>query len=219
MFNLMGVKYKDILQIDKLTIPKQRITSIVGESGSGKTTLLKLLNKMINCDGGEIFFKGQSLEEIDPIKLRREVVMLPQNPPIFMGTVKDNLLIGLQFSEKPNVDNNKLLEVLKTVYLEKDLNDNANNLSGGEKQRLALGRILLMEPEVFLLDEPSSALDEETEKYVIENLVQYIKRKGKTLVMITHSSKVADTFSDNIIVIEKGKIKNNEVKITDGKNY
>lgn len=190
MFLLKKVKYKHILDINDLNIEKYKVTSIVGESGSGKSTLLRLLNKLISCDSGEIFYNDQSLDTINSVELRRNVVMLPQLPAIFPGTVRDNLLIGLKFSEKPTVDDAKLRQILNIVHLNKELGDDSDKLSGGEKQRLALGRVILIDPEVFLLDEPSSALDEETERIIIEKLVEYTKESNKTLIMVTHSKKL-----------------------------
>lgn len=206
MFSLKEVKYKDILSIAKLEMHSNKVTTIVGESGSGKTTLLKLLNKLIHYDSGEIYFKSVSLKNIDSIELRRKVVMLSQSPTIFTGSIKDNLLIGLKFSEKPLVSDEKLSEGLKLVQLYKDLSDNAEKLSEGEKQRVCLSRIILMQPEVLLLDEPSSALDAETEDLIISSMVNYTKSNNRTLIMVTHSKKVATDFSDEIIEINKGRI-------------
>ncbi|MFZ5967423.1 MAG: ABC transporter ATP-binding protein [Bacillota bacterium] len=208
MFSLKNVKYKDILDIKDLCIEKHTITCIVGESGSGKTTLLRLLNKLISCNSGEIFYDNQPLQHMDAVQLRRAVVMLPQSPAIFNGTIKENLLIGLKFAEKPMVSDDRLSEVLKLVRLDKKLSEGAEKLSGGEKQRVALGRVILLQPEVLLLDEPSSALDEDTEHLIIEALVNYTKENGKTLIMVTHSKKVAHHFSDHIIEIKNGSVVN-----------
>lgn len=212
MFLLKNVKYKNILDINNLEIKERLTTCIVGESGSGKTTLLRLLNKMISCDSGEIYYNNKPLSEIDSVMLRRNVIMLPQSPAVFKGNIRDNLLMGLNFSEKPAVSDEILNNTLKTVKLNKNINDNADKLSGGEKQRLALGRILIMDPDVLLLDEPSSALDEDTENIIIEALVDYSRKNKKTLVMVTHSKSVAERFSDEIITIEKGKLKIQEDK-------
>ncbi|MDO9573865.1 MAG: ATP-binding cassette domain-containing protein [Candidatus Contubernalis sp.] len=206
MFVLKNVVFKNILQIEQLTIPQRKITCIVGESGSGKTTLLKLLNHMISSDSGDIFYQNKRLEDLDPIQLRREVVMLSQVPLIFPGTIRDNLIIGLEFSEKPLVTDEELRHILRSVKLKKDLSDNAMDLSGGEKQRLALCRIMLMEPEVFLLDEPSSALDDETEEMIIEQMVSFTQRKNKTLVMVTHSKRIARSYGEFIVTMDRGKI-------------
>ncbi|WP_409229141.1 ABC transporter ATP-binding protein [Gudongella sp. SC589] len=201
MYQFKDVRYKDILSIDKLTIEEHLVTSIVGPSGSGKTTFIRLLNKLISPDSGEILHKGKPMSELNSVDLRRSVVMLPQQPAIYPGTVKDNLLMGLVLSEKDPVNDEALLEVLEAVKLKKDLKDNAELLSGGEKQRLALGRVLLMEPEVLLLDEPSSALDDKTELMIIEEVVEYTRRNKKTLVMVTHSNRIAEDFSDRTIKI------------------
>lgn len=208
MFSLKNVQYKDILHIDALVIEACKVTSIVGESGSGKTTLLRLLNKLISHDRGEITYNGRDLNTIDSIQLRRTVVMLPQIPTIFPGNVKDNLLVGLKFAEKPPVDDDKLREILKFVNLDKDLEEESENLSGGEKQRLALARVILLDPDVFLLDEPSSSLDEDTERTIIKKLVTYTKDMNKTLIMVTHSKKIAENYSDHIIKIGRGSILN-----------
>jgi putative ABC transport system ATP-binding protein len=208
LFQLTNIRYKNILDIKALEIPQNRVTCIIGESGSGKSTLLRLLNKLISCDSGEILYYGFSLDSINAVELRRNVVMLPQLPAIFPGTIRDNLQIGLKFAEKPPVDDEKLRQILIMVHLNKDLGDDSDKLSGGEKQRLALGRVILLEPEVFLLDEPSSALDEETERVIIEKLVAYTKETNKTLIMVTHSKKVAQTYSDNIVELNQGKVAN-----------
>ena len=121
MFILENVKYKNILEIDYLKIPSKEVTCIVGESGSGKTTLVKLLNHLISCDRGYIWYKNKGLDEYDPVKLRREVVMLSQAPVIFPGSIKDNLLLGLEFSEGHPASENKLLQMLQTINLNKNL--------------------------------------------------------------------------------------------------
>ncbi|MBE6064966.1 ABC transporter ATP-binding protein [Clostridium cochlearium] len=206
MFLFKNVSYKNILNIRELNIPSHKVTCIVGQSGSGKTTLLRLLNKIISYDEGEILYSDKSLKTIDSTKLRREVIMLPQIPVMFNGNVKENLLIGLKFSEKPLVPDEILYEILEFVQLDKELSESVEKLSGGEKQKLCLARALLLNPEVFLLDEPSSALDEDTEHLIISSLVEYTKKNNKTLIMVTHSKKIAKNFSDNIIEIKNGSL-------------
>ena len=206
MFEFERVKFKDILDISSLLIEKNKITSIVGQSGSGKSTLLKLFNKMLSPASGRILFNGVDLKSINSIDLRRRVVMLSQNPGIFRGSIRDNLLIGLKYSEKKLASEEDMLKVLKKVILKKSLDEDSKNLSGGEKQRLALARMLLMDPDILLLDEPSSALDEKTESLIIDRLVDHSRENNKALIMVTHSKKVAYTFSDTVIELEGGKI-------------
>lgn len=206
MYRLENVKYRDILYIENLEILPKKITCILGESGGGKTTLIKLLNKMISPTSGDIFYKKKSLRKIDSVELRREVVMLSQSPGIFPGSVRDNLLIGLKFSEKNPADDSELVEIMKKVHLYKSLDDVAENLSGGEKQRVALGRVMLMDPKILLLDEPSSALDEKTEKNIIKEVTDYVKTKNKTLIVVTHSKEIARDHADEIIEMAQGRI-------------
>jgi putative ABC transport system ATP-binding protein len=206
MFEIKDLKYKNVLNIKYIVIPEHKVSCIVGQSGSGKTTLMRMLNKLISPDAGNILFKGAELSMVDSVELRRKVVMLSQSPIVFDGSIRENLQIGLRFAEKNEATEAEILEVLKLVHLNKSLDENANKLSGGEKQRLSLGRVILLKPDVFLLDEPSSALDEDTEQLIIEAVVEYSKKNNKTVIMVTHSKKVASTFADNIIEIISGQI-------------
>jgi len=205
MFNIEKIRYKDILAINSLAIPSQRVTCITGESGSGKTTLLKLLNRLSSPDRGEIFFDGTALADISPVSLRRQAVMLPQVPPVFTGNVRDNLQIGLVFAEKPSATEESMRLVLEQVTLKKELDDDPGKFSGGEKQRLALARVLLADPPVMLLDEPSASLDEGTADAVISRLVATARERRKTLVMVTHSRVIAQKFADYLVVLDSGR--------------
>lgn len=203
MFQLKNIRYKSILSLDDLQIEAHRVTSIVGQSGAGKSTFLKLLNRMIDPDQGEIRLDGLSLSEIDPIKLRRKVVMLGQEPVIFDRDLRENMNIGRRFSEKESLPDEKLQRLLQIVHLHKNLNDDPLQFSGGEKQRVAIGRILAMEADVYLLDEPTSALDEETELDVLRSFVHEIREQNKTVVMVTHSAEAAKEVSDHMITLPK----------------
>ena len=204
---MKNVRYKNILYVEDLEIEDNKITCIVGKSGGGKTTFLKLLNNMLGYDTGTIKFNNKDIMEYDPVELRRKVPMLPQNPVIFPGTIKDNFSITQKFAEKEAKNEQDYLKILKTVGLDKhSLDEDADKLSGGEKQRIALARILLLEPKILLLDEPSSALDEKTEKLIIEMVVDYIKNKNGTLVMVTHSTQIAEKYGDRIVTINDGEI-------------
>ncbi|AOY18223.1 ABC transporter ATP-binding protein [Bacillus sp. ABP14] len=203
MFRLKDVTYKDILHIPYLQIQKEKITCIIGESGSGKSTLLRMLNDLQSPTSGTIEYNGKLISDYPPIQLRREVVMLGQTPPIFDGTIKNNLLMGLHLSEKPFPNDAALRSALTTVSLEKNLEDNADSLSGGEKQRLAFARIVLMDPPVYLLDEPTSALDSDTERRVMKQFTMLAKEKKKTVIFITHSQQLPEEIADDIIEISK----------------
>jgi len=206
MFDLKNVRFKNILNIKELALEAGKITCIVGESGSGKTTLLKVLNHLINFEQGQINYRGKDLKELDAITLRREVILVPQNPVIFPGTLRDNLQIGLLFSKKEPASDERLLEEIHKLGLYKQLDDQTETFSGGEKQRLALARVILMDPEVLLLDEPTSALDDNTVDKVMGRILDYVKSRGKTLVMVTHSRQLAQMAGEKIITLEDGSV-------------
>lgn len=204
MFEICNLKFKNILYIEALTIDRP-ITCIIGSSGSGKTTLLKHLNKLYTPDSGAITYNGSDLAEIPAVSLRREVVMLGQTPVIYNGDLEENLQIGLRFSEKLPASRDRLLNALEQVKLNKPLDDPCLSLSGGEKQRLCLARVMLMDAEVYLLDEPSAALDKETERFIITNLADFVTREKKALIMVTHSEEISGLYPEGTIRIENGR--------------
>ncbi len=206
MFRLENVKYKDVLHIETLAFPAHKITCLVGPSGGGKTTLLKLLNKILTPDEGAVFYKENNLETIDSVMHRRDVVLLSQTPFIFPGTIRDNLLKGLRYQGKHREDAT-LLEALKRVALTQSLDDDADTLSGGEKQRLALARIMVLDAQCILLDEPSSALDDETEMRIVDDVVAYVRAHKKTLIMVTHAKSIAKKVGAHTCTIEAGRLK------------
>jgi len=213
MFKFINVRFKDILDLPALCIEQEKVTTIVGTSGSGKTTILRLLSKMISPTQGRILFNGTDLREINSVAYRRRVSMLSQNPIMFAGNIRDNLIAGLKFQGKPLPGEDILTGILEQVRLQKPLDSSVKNLSGGEKQRLALGRVLLLDSAVYLLDEPSSALDDATEEMIIKMMVGHVKEKGKTLVLVTHSKAIAKYYSDATIEIVDGRCSNGGVRL------
>lgn len=209
LFQLENVRYRDVLSIEKFVIHAGQITCLIGSSGGGKTTLLRLLAKLISPDSGTITFANTLLSERDSITHRREVALLSQQPILFPGTIADNLRVGLKIEGK-EVTDKALYDVLNTVRLKQALDADVEHLSGGEAQRLALARILLLDRPVILLDEPSSALDEATEKIMIETVVSTVRNQGKTLVMATHSTDEARRHADVIVQLENGRLKGRE---------
>jgi len=205
LFELIDVKYQNILDLPTLFIEKNKVVTIVGASGSGKSTILRMLNKMLSPTQGRILYHNIDLSLINSVTHRRQVTMLSQNPAVFEGSIRDNLNVGLKFQDKSLSSDNVLLGILEKVKLKKELDSSANTLSGGERQRLALGRVLLLNPEVYLLDEPSSSLDDEMEESIIQMVNEHVRREAKSLVMVTHSKGIAEKYSDVIIEISGGE--------------
>ncbi len=208
MFTFDNVKYKDILAIDDLKIELGKVTCITGPSGSGKSTFLRLINKLISPDSGIIALNGENIASIDSVSYRRKVPMLSQSPVTFPGTIRDNLLIGRKFQGKETLNDDKLIAALKAVSLDEPLDKDIENLSGGEQQRVSIARLMLLDSEVYLLDEPSSALDDLTEDFVIKSMVDIARDENKTIIYVTHSNSMADKYSDRVINIVDGRVVN-----------
>lgn len=206
MFEFHNVEFKDILKIDNLTINTNETTCIIGPSGSGKSTFLRLINKLISPTKGYISLDGEDIANIDSTSYRRRVPMLSQSPVTYSGDVRDNLLMGRIFQEKEKLPDDQLQAALKSVKLDVDLSEDIANLSGGEAQRVAIARLMLCDSDIYLLDEPSSALDDLTEDFVIKTMVDMAKEKNKTIIYVTHSNSMADKYSDRVIKIVDGEV-------------
>lgn len=203
MFQLQNIVVKDIFTIDNLTL-KEDIIAVIGQSGSGKSTLLRLLNNLDDATSGIILFNGRKLTDFSPQNLRRKIVMVPQNSVIFDGTIRENLLIGLKFSKQKTIEDQVLIDMLHSFLMDKTLDTDASELSGGEQQRLTLVRILLMgQAEVFLLDEPTSELDDKTTEHVMQQLIKLVRNNEQKVIMITHNKQVAKKYSNKIINMDK----------------
>lgn len=209
MFKLKDIKFKNILDIENLEINENVVTVVKGESGSGKSTMLKLLNNIISPDSGIVMYNGVDVNDINPITLRREVIMQSQFPTIFPGNVRENLNVIFTLRGEEGLGDEELLKAMEIVNLKKDLNDDAQNLSGGEKTRLSIARLFLVEPDVFLLDEPGASLDSKTEEILMNNVIAEIKKRNKTLVFISHSEN-PEIISDEIITLKDGMVISHE---------
>lgn len=205
-FILDNVKVKGILRLNQLVIHHEAITCVVGPSGSGKTTLLRLLNKMISPSSGTITYYNENLDSIDSITHRQEVVLLSQSPIMLEETIEDNLTVGTKYSNKELPDKEALQAMMNKLQLHKQLTDDAGSCSLGEKQRIALGRVLLMNPKVYLMDEPSASLDGDSESIIMDLIVNHTRENKQTLIMVTHNQQVADAYADYVIRLEDGEI-------------
>jgi putative ABC transport system ATP-binding protein len=174
---------------------------VSGPSGAGKTTLLRLFNRLEVPDGGTVCYRGQPLDELDPLELRRRVGMVFQRPTPFPGTVADNLAVA-----RPAADTGELGTALERVALDPGLlGQEARTLSGGELQRMCLARTLVTQPETLLLDEPTSALDAQP-KQVFEATARHLAAQGITIVWVTHDDAQAVRVADRICQLRDGHL-------------
>jgi putative ABC transport system ATP-binding protein len=190
-----------VLDAVTASIPAAGITVVSGPSGAGKTTLLRLCNRLEVPDAGTVRYRGRSLEELDPLVLRRRVGMVFQRPTPFPGSVANNLAVA-----RPDAGPDELSTALTRVALDPGLlGQEARTLSGGELQRMCLARTLVTQPETLLLDEPTSALDERP-KGVFESTARDLAAQGITIIWVTHDAAQADRVADRIYQLRDGHL-------------
>lgn len=185
---------KEILAIKNITmnVISGQFLVIVGPSGCGKSTLLGLLCGLENKTSGEINYKENT-----------KVGYMLQSDCLFDWlTILDNCLLGIKITNKIKPEHKeKAIKLLKTYGLGDFINTYPKNLSGGMRQRVALIRTLMIEPDIILLDEPFSALDYQTRLKVSDDVYKIIKKEGKTAIMITHDISEAISMADKVIVL------------------
>ncbi|KAB2338202.1 ABC transporter ATP-binding protein [Cytobacillus depressus] len=195
-----------VLDNISLNIEKGNFISIVGPSGCGKSTLLYLIAGLEKADDGEIHIEGNSVNQPGPDR-----VVVFQEAGLFPWlTVLENVTYGLLLKKIPKKQAEaKALEILKMVHLSRYTDSYPHQLSGGMKQRVAIARALVMEPDILLMDEPFSALDEQTRMVLHKELLDIWRKTKVTILFITHNIREAVLLSEKVIVFatRPGKIK------------
>lgn len=205
-FDNVSKKYGKIVALENLSISiREGPVAVLGYSGAGKTTLLKLLAGLEMPSVGTIRFKDAEVNGRNIRSLRRVVTMLFQEPLFFDRNVLENVTYGLRIRE---VSKNEAVErakkTLACVRLTGFENRKATKLSGGEQQRVALARALVLEPEVLLLDEPTSNLDPANTRVILE-VIREVAKKG-LVIIATHSFLHVKTLTKYAIYLEKGRV-------------
>ncbi len=195
-----------------LKIKRGESVSIIGPSGSGKSTLLNMIGGLDKADDGQINVAGVNLmQEKDLSEFRsKEIGFVFQLHNLIPNlTVLENVqtpLIGTNIEDKKMEE--RALELLKSVNLGNKINQKPTKLSGGERQRVAIARALVNHPSIILADEPTGALDSETQEIILKLLLDIHKKENVTLIMVTHEVYVAKKADRSIYVLD-GKIKDN----------
>ena len=192
-----------------IEVKKGPLYTIVGPNGSGKSTLLRILGLIEPPDSGKVIYHNEGIALLNPdkdIEVRRKVVLVTTRASLFNETVYENIAYGLRLRKvKKREVKERVAEALHNVKLSGKEAYNANELSSGEAQRLALARALAIDPDILLLDEPTASLDPDNTK-VIESIINKIRSdSSKMIVMVTHSLYQAKSLSDFIIFMYKGK--------------
>ena len=200
---------RDILKNINLCVDKGEVFAMIGPTGAGKTTLLRLIDLIDVPTSGKIYFDGVDTAESARMRLevRRRMAFVLQKPVVFNMSVYDNIAYGLKWrGVRKSRLREKVNSVLEVVGLSADKNRNARILSGGEAQRVAIGRAIAIEPEVLLLDEPTANLDPVSASRIEELITSIIQRYATTIIMATHDMSQGQRLADRIGVLINGEL-------------
>ena len=192
-----------------LTARPREITAVIGSTGSGKTTLLNLVPRLFDATGGQVLVDGVDVRDLDPALLSRTVGLVPQRPYLFTGTVASNLRYG-----NPDATDEELWEALEVAQardfvegmdggLDAPIAQGGTNVSGGQRQRLAIARVLVHRPEIYLFDDSFSALDYATDAALRGALTRHIA-DATVVIVAQRVSTIRD--ADRIVVLDDGRV-------------
>ncbi|MDD1795750.1 type I secretion system permease/ATPase [Enterovibrio sp. ZSDZ42] len=207
-FNYPNSEVSALRDISFTILPGEKV-AIIGRIGSGKTTLSRLLMGLYHPTEGSVRIDETDISQIHNIDIRRNIGCVPQDPVLFFGSIRDNITLG-----RPLADDRDILDAANrsgvTTFtqrdpagLERQVGEGGNQLSGGQRQAIAIARALLSRPPVLMMDEPTSAMDNRSEQYIKQQLATL--RRDETLILNTHKTGMLDIV-DRIIVIEQGSI-------------
>ncbi|MDO1476851.1 type I secretion system permease/ATPase [Comamonas thiooxydans] len=188
--------------------PGERV-GIIGRIGSGKTTLEKLVLGLYQPSEGSVLIDGMDARQIDPVDLRRAIGHVPQDPMLFYGSLKHNLLVGAPFADETDMLHAARIAGVDDFAARNPkgydmlVGERGESLSGGQRQSIAVARALINDPAILLLDEPSSNLDNQSEAQLKRRLEE--ASQGKTILLVTHRTALL-TLVDRLIVIDGGRI-------------
>ena len=192
-----------------LDVKPNEIAVMIGPNGAGKSTLLKGIFNLIDVYRGKIIFKNKPITKIPPYELiELGISYVPQGRQVFsMLTVKENLEMGAFLTKEKNLAEKRLKEVIEKHFpdLRKKLNEYAFNLSGGQQQMLAIGRALMQDPQLLLLDEPSLGLAPKIMQELFKKIVE-INKEGVAIIIVEQNARQATKIADKIFVLEDGRV-------------
>lgn len=199
-------RFGDVVAVEKmdLDIEEGSLVTLLGPSGCGKTTILRMIAGLEDCSEGDIYIKGKRVNDV-PVH-KRNLGMIFQDYALFPHkSIYDNVAFGLKYRNVPKTEiKKKVTRALETVRLPGVENRKPAQLSGGQQQRIALARAIVIEPDVLLMDEPLSALDENLREEMRQEVDNLQSQLGITTIFVTHDQREALSMSDNIIVMKDG---------------
>ena len=196
-----------VLEVDLLEVSKGQVLAVVGPNGAGKSTLLLVLARLLKPARGQLRFAGLPLDALSDLAYRRRIGLVLQEPLLFNRSVFDNVAAGLRFRRIPSDQVTKRVLVwlgrLGITHLSKRP---ASKLSGGEMQRVSLARAFVLQPELLLLDEPFTGLDNPTRLALLDDLGGILQETGITTLFITHDLSEVTRFAHQVAVLLDGRL-------------
>ena len=210
LYQISGLAFsysgRKVLDLEQLHIGCNQVTAVVGPNGSGKSTLFDLLAFLREPDTGTILFRGKPAFETRTALLRRQVGYVQQKPYLMKMSVRDNIGLGLKFrGETRGVIDAAVNTVAGELGLAPLLDRDAGKLSGGEIQKVALARALALQPDVIIMDEPFTYLDEVTVNEIETWITGQRTARQKTIIFSTHDRQRAQSLSNDLLNLVDGR--------------
>ncbi len=199
---------RDALRVESLRVSRGETLAVVGPNGAGKSTLLLALARLLKPAKGEIRFHGKALDAWNELEYRRKIAFVFQDPLLMDMTVEQNIGLGLKFrgAEKTHIEN-QTARWSKRLGVDSLLARRANQLSGGEAQRVSLARAFVLDPELLLMDEPFSAVDPQTRAQLLKDLAGVLAQERRATIFVTHNLEEAAQMGDRVAVVIGGELK------------
>lgn len=198
-----GLAFAGQIRYPDFQIFEDEVTFLVGESGTGKSTLLRILNATRNPSGGSVLYRGKNILEEEAVSLRRRLLLVSQSVYLFDTGIRQNFRHFYEYRELPPPSERVMEEFLSLCCAPFSLDRDCTTLSGGERQRVYLAIHLSLLPEVLLLDEPTSALDSQTSRALMQNVISYCRKKGISVVAVSHDASLTERFAEKTIVLKR----------------
>ena len=195
------------LEISSLALATNQSTALLGENGAGKSTLMHLLAFIQKPDAGLIHFQGEAVKDTLSSQQRQKIGFVSQQPYLLTGSIRDNLKLALKLQHIPRHLHQPFIDEALTIVNLTDLSDqDAATLSGGELKRAAIARAIVYQPDILLLDEPFSHLDQRHIRQLEKTIQLFAQKSGKTVVFSTHDRLQAMAIANNSVNLVSGRV-------------